>query len=90
MCNAKYYQHVTGSLNHLAIYTRPYIAFAVSKLAQFNSNPTATHLKSRNACYLKATHDLCIVYNRRPSTINIMGYSDDDWGSDETDRISYG
>jgi hypothetical protein len=91
MCNAEYYQHVTGSLNHLAVYTRPDIAFAVSKLAQFNSNPTMTHLKAAMhvARYLKGTRNLCIVYKRQPSIINIVGYSDADWGSDENDRISY-
>jgi len=34
IANEMYYQHVTGSLNHLAIYTRPDIAFAICKLAQ--------------------------------------------------------
>ena len=33
------YQTLTGSLNHLAITSRPDIAFAVSKLCQFNSKP---------------------------------------------------
>jgi Reverse transcriptase (RNA-dependent DNA polymerase) len=91
MANEKYYQHVTGSLNHLAVYTRPDIAFAVSKLAQFNSAPTATHLKAAMHIlrYLKGTRNLCLVYKRQPSTVNMVGYSDADWGSDENDRISY-
>jgi hypothetical protein len=90
MCDAKYYQHVTGSLNHLAVYTRPDIAFAVSKLAQFNSNPTVTHLKAAMHVirYLKGTRNFCIVYKRQPGTV-IIGYSDDDWGSDENNRISF-
>jgi hypothetical protein len=91
LCSAKYYQHIMGSLNHLAAYTRPDIAFAVSKLAQFNANPTATHLKAAMHVlrYLKGTRNLCIVYKRQPGTVNIIGYSDADWGSDENDRISY-
>jgi hypothetical protein len=90
MANEKYYQHVMGSLNHLAVYTRPDIAFAISKLAQFNSAPTATHLKAAMHIlrYLKGTHDLCLLYKWQPNTVNIVGYSDADWGSDE-DRISY-
>jgi hypothetical protein len=36
MCNPEYYQRLTGSLNHLAIFTRLDIAFDASKLAQFN------------------------------------------------------
>jgi hypothetical protein len=46
MCNPEHYQHLTGSLNHLVVFTRPDIAFAASKLAQFNSNPTAIHLNA--------------------------------------------
>jgi hypothetical protein len=91
MCNAKYYQHLTGSLNHLAVYSRPDIAFAVSKLSQFNANPTATHLKAALHVlrYLKGTRNLCIIYKRQPGRVNTLGYSDADWGSDENDRISY-
>jgi hypothetical protein len=66
MCNPEYYQHLTGSINHLAIFTRPDIAFTASKLSQFNSNPTAIHLNTalhvlrylkgtRNLYYLQAT-----------------------------------
>lgn len=89
MCNAEYYQHITGSLNHLAVYTRPDIAFALCKLAQFNSNHTITHLKAAMhvAHYLKGTRNLCIVYKRQPSIVNIVGYSDANWGSDENDRM---
>jgi hypothetical protein len=45
LANPTSYQELTGSLNHLAITLRPDIAFAVSKLCQFNSKPTLTHLK---------------------------------------------
>jgi hypothetical protein len=90
MANEKYYGHVTGSLNHLAIYTRPDIVFAVSKLSQFNSAPTATHLTAalHVVRYLKGTCDLCLVYKRQPNT-DVVGYSDADWGSDPIDRISF-
>ena len=50
------YQQLTGSLNHLAITSRPDIAFAVSKLCQFNSNPTATHLKAARRVLRYAFH----------------------------------
>src|SRR5205814_7233350 len=50
------YQELTGSLNHAAVFSRPDIAFAVSKLSQFNSDPTETHMKAarRVLAYLKA------------------------------------
>src|SRR5579871_5192212 len=37
------YQRKTGSLLYAAITTRPDIAFAVSRLARFNQNPSVEH-----------------------------------------------
>ena len=81
MCNIKYYQRLTGSLNHLAVFTRPDISFAVSKLSQFNSNPITSHLKAAMDVlrYLKGTRNLCIVYKRQPGTVIIVAYSDAEW-----------
>ena len=64
MCNPEYYQHLTGSLNHLAIFTRPDIAFTTSKLAQFNSNPMTIYLITTLHVlrYLKGTRNLSIIY----------------------------
>src|SRR5579862_1368518 len=91
MCNIDYYQRLVGSLNHLAVFTRPDIAFSVSKLAQFNSNPSATHLKAalHVVRYLKGSRNLCIVYKRQEHTATILGYSDSDWGSDVNGRRSF-
>jgi hypothetical protein len=91
MCNLEYYQHLTGSINHLAVFTRPDIAFAAAKLAQFNSNPTATHFAAalHVLCYLKGTRNLCICYKRQEHRLTILGYSDLDWGSDAVDRKSF-
>ena len=66
LCDPTRYQELTGSLNHLAVFSRPDISFAVSKLAQFNANPTMTHWKAglRVLRYLKATRNYCITYKR--------------------------
>ena len=91
MCNKEYYQRLTGSLNHLAVFTRPDISFAASKLAQFNSNPNATHLSAAQHVlrYLKGTRNLSIVFKRQQRKDMIVGYSDSDWGSDSIDRKSF-
>ncbi len=80
MCNPEYYQRLTGSLNHLAVFTRPDIAFAASKLAQFNSNPTAKHLNAvlHVLRYLKGTRNLFIIYQRQEHKLIILGHSDSD------------
>ena len=93
LCNLKMYQELTGSLNHLAVFTRPDITFAVSKLSKFNANPSTTHYKATLHVlrYLKSTRNYCIVY-RRSLTVpitDIIGYSDADFASDEDDRKSY-
>ena len=66
LCDPTRYQELTGSLNHLAVFSRPDISFAVSKLAQFNANPTMTHWKAglHVLRYLKFTRNYCITYKR--------------------------
>src|SRR5436190_12701230 len=66
LCNVKLYQELIGTLNHLAVFTRPDIVFAVSKLSKYNSNPTTTHFKAALHVlrYLKATRNYCIIYKR--------------------------
>jgi hypothetical protein len=51
LCNLKMYQELTGSLNHLSVFTRPNIAFAVSKLSKFNAKSHIYTLQSRAACF---------------------------------------
>jgi hypothetical protein len=74
LCDSTRYQELTGSLNHLAVFSRPDISFAVSKLAQFNATPTMTHWK--------------LLYISSIPT-RVFGYADADFGSDPNDRISY-
>src|SRR5271169_7239202 len=84
----KSYQELTGSLNHAAVFSRPDMAFAVSKLSQFNSDPTETHMKAARHVlrYLKGTKDYSIVYGNssveRIDDLSIIGYADADHGGD--------
>jgi hypothetical protein len=85
------YQQLTGSLNHLAITSRPDIAFAVSKLCQFNSNPTATHLKAarRVLRYAFHTRNFSLKYRGDGSfKLELNGFADADYGSNLIDRKS--
>src|SRR5271169_2518835 len=90
MCYIKLYQELVGSLNHLAVFSRPDIAFSVSMLSQFNSNPTQTHWKTvlRVLQYLKYTRNLCITYTKSSNgpKIAAVGFLDADWGSNPVDR----
>ena len=85
------YQSLTGSLNHLAITSRPDIAFAVSRLCQFNSNTTATHLKAarRALRYAFHTRNFSLKFRSNGSVkLEINGFADADYGSNLIDRKS--
>ena len=94
---AKYtsmYQHIIGSLNWLAISTRPDIATITSILAQYMQNPSKGHIiAAKNVIkYLKGTSELGISFHTNrdssiqsfvkfpldPSSIHAM--SDANWG----------
>lgn len=60
------YQRKTGSLLYAAITTRPDIAFAVSRLARFNQNPSVEHHEAADRViqYLYRTRGMAIAYGR--------------------------
>src|SRR4030095_2758526 len=93
ICNVKLYQQLTSSLNYLAVFSRPDITFTVSKLSKYNSNPMTTYFKAalHVLYYLKGTRNYCIVYKRSTKVpiLDVLGYSDSDFASDEDDRKSY-
>ena len=83
------FQQVIGSLLYIMLGTWPDIAFAVTKLSQFASNPTEEHLNKALyiCCYLLGTSDYALVYNG-PSNGWLMAYADSDWASDPNTRKS--
>ena len=76
------YSQIIGSLMYLASATRPDIAFAVSKLSRFVSNPGDDHWRAleRVMRYLKGTASYGIHYTGYPRVLE--GYSDSNWISD--------
>lgn len=67
----------------------PDVTFAVSKLAQFSSNPGKKHWNEvkRTLRYLGTTMEHCLhYYNDEP---NILLWSDADWAGDMDDRHSF-
>jgi hypothetical protein len=59
----KEYQRKTGSLLYAAVITRPDIAFATSRLARFNINPSPEHHQEadRALLYCQGTKNLALV-----------------------------
>jgi hypothetical protein len=68
--------------------TRPDIAFAINKLAQYMSDPTDYHQSTVKHLirYLRSTKDMEIRY--KPENPNLIGYTDADYGGDKLDRKS--
>ena len=86
----KEYQATVGSLMYIALATRPDIAFAVSALSRYNSQPRTSHLTAdkRALRYLRKTADHCLHFNDNDG--EITGYTDSDWANDSADRKSQG
>lgn len=84
------YRELIGSLMYLSQYTRPDIAFAASKLSQYNSNPGRAHwIQAKHVLrYLNKTKDLGLVYMATGDR-RIQVYCDADWAGDQDDRRFY-
>ncbi|RMX69064.1 hypothetical protein DD238_005578 [Peronospora effusa] len=87
------YRGTIGSLMYLATTTRPDIAYAVSYLSRFVSNPSRKHCGAvkRALRYLSGTLQTGIRYTRdmrANEDVVITGYCDADWGNDPDSRKS--
>jgi hypothetical protein len=90
----KEYGSIIGSLNYLAYQTRYDIAYTVSVLSRFLTNPSPAHIKvaKRVLQYLKGTKYLSIVYGGDiddNEMIKLHGYFDLDFTSDLYQRKSH-
>ena len=84
------YRELISSLQYVSLATRPDITFAVSKLAQFLTNPARIHLDAalRVLRYLKGMSGRTL--NLGGEVPDLAGFSDSDWGRDRDDRKSIG
>ena len=89
---------MVGSLLYLASWTRPDIAFAVSELSRFISNPGKPHLEAAKHVfrYLRKTVNLGLAYRTSASLPDhpeiqpnvLWGYVDSDWAGCPDSRRS--
>ena len=70
------YSRVIESLMYLMSCTRPDIAYTISRLSRYTSNPSADHWKAivRVLRYLRYTRNFGLYYTRYPTVLE--GYSD--------------
>ncbi|KAL0441840.1 UNVERIFIED_CONTAM: Retrovirus-related Pol polyprotein from transposon TNT 1-94 [Sesamum radiatum] len=76
-----------GSVMFLMNYTRPDIAYAVSRLSRYTHNPNKDHWDAlrRLLRYLKGTMNLCLHFNKYPAVLE--GFCDANWVTDN-DEVS--
>ncbi|KAL0378951.1 UNVERIFIED_CONTAM: Retrovirus-related Pol polyprotein from transposon TNT 1-94 [Sesamum radiatum] len=81
------YAKIIGSVMFLMNYTRPDIAYAVSRLSRYTHNPNNEHWSAlhRLLRYLKGTMNLCLHFNKFPAVLE--GFSDANWVTDN-DEVS--
>lgn len=84
------YQSAVGSLMYAMLGTRPDIAYAVSAVSRYASNPHEVHWQAviRIMRYLRGTIEYELVFSG-PMT-SLVGYSDSDWGGDSSRRSTSG
>lgn len=87
--NGTVYRTATGSLQHIAVMTRPDITYAVNAVAKFNNDPTDRHfaLVKRIFRYLKGTLDYKITFKKNVP-IEVDTYCDSDYAGDLDSRRS--
>ena len=88
----KLYQAMIGSVMYCMVETRPDIAFAVSVLSRYSSNPNMAHFTAvkRLLRYLKRTAEYSITYGIVAPGEELLVYSDASWGGDSETRRSTG
>jgi hypothetical protein len=84
----KQYQSAVGSLMYAMLGTRPDLAFAVSVISWFSSNPTNAHWTAvkRIFRYIANTINMGLVF--RGELQPLEGYTDSDWAGDQDTRRS--
>ena len=83
------YRALVGSLNYLAVVSRPDLAFAVSRLGRFSAAPTSAHrvAAKRVLRYLRGTLDFALVYRRGDAgALQTFGFADASFGKANIDN----
>ena len=87
--NDKPYASLVGSLMYAQVCTRPDLAFAVSVLGRFQSNPGGPHWVAAKKVlrYLRRTRDFMLTYNH-VDNLELVAYTDSDLAGCVDDRKS--
>ncbi|XP_068483370.1 secreted RxLR effector protein 161-like [Phaseolus vulgaris] len=86
--DATYFKQIVGSLRYLMC-IRPDICYVVGLVSRYMESPQQVHLQvvKRIMRYIKGTATFGLFYSSSKK-IEIIGYSDSDWGGDSDERKS--
>ncbi|PLW36803.1 hypothetical protein PCASD_13226 [Puccinia coronata f. sp. avenae] len=89
--NPNGYLSIVGSLNYLAVATRPDLAFAVGFLARFAKSPTSRHWTAIQQVlgYVKGLGCRHLIIEPKPTDKTIVTWVDANWGG-EFSRSTHG
>ncbi|MBW0549204.1 hypothetical protein O181_088919 [Austropuccinia psidii MF-1] len=80
----KWYQSIIGSLNYLALRTRPDLSYAVGYLARYSGSPQQEHWGALKYLldYLKHTEEKQLIFQLDKINETLDLWSDADWGGE--------
>lgn len=84
------YSNAIGSVIYLMVCTRPDLAFTVSTLSRYMSNPGPTHWEALKWLfkYLKGTCNVGLVYKFSTEGVKLKGFTDANYAGDRDNRKS--
>lgn len=84
------YSNAVGSVMYLMICSRPDLAFSISVLSRYMSNPCEVHWEAMKWLlrYIKGTCDLGIEYRKQSESVILRGFTDSDYAGDKDNKKS--
>ncbi|KAL2243390.1 UNVERIFIED_CONTAM: Retrovirus-related Pol polyprotein from transposon TNT 1-94 [Sesamum indicum] len=84
------YSNVIGSIMFLMVCTRPDIAYAISCLSRYMSNPGPPHWEALKWLlrYLRGTDNIGINFSKFSDSVGLIGYVDSNYANERDSRKS--
>ncbi|KAL2253135.1 UNVERIFIED_CONTAM: Retrovirus-related Pol polyprotein from transposon TNT 1-94 [Sesamum indicum] len=84
------YSNAIGSVMYLMVSTRPDIAYAVSCLSRYMSNPGTSHWEAVKYLfrYLNGTKNVGITFSKNSDDVELKGFVDSNYANDKDSRKS--
>ncbi|KAL2251417.1 UNVERIFIED_CONTAM: Retrovirus-related Pol polyprotein from transposon TNT 1-94 [Sesamum indicum] len=84
------YSNVIGSIMFFMVWTRPDVAYAISCLSRYMSNPGPPHYEALKWLlrYLRGSDNIGITFSKNSEHTQLVGYVDSNYAKDRDSRKS--